>query len=99
MVILKVTSIAKKAYTFEDGQIVYTKIHEAFEKGDGVILSFEGVDSIPSSFANGCFVKLLETYGMQRIKSSLKIENSTKQINGMIKARLDFEQKRLNGEG
>ena len=51
MVILKVTSIAKKAYTFEDGQIVYTKIHEAFENMVGTIVNTNNaLDAVHAAF-------------------------------------------------
>ncbi|QLI80243.1 STAS-like domain-containing protein [Chitinibacter fontanus] len=91
MVTVVVKEIAKQAYTYEDGAAVSDLIASAFEAGDTVNLSFKGIDGIPSSFANGCFVRLFEIYGLEKIKSNLIISDSTKQINLMIKSRLVFE--------
>lgn len=96
MVTISVASKVKEAYTYENGRTVFNAIKNEFEKGNNVELSFDGFTVIPSSFANGCFVVLLEQYGFDRIKQNLKIVNSTKQINQMIKSRLEFENIRLN---
>ena len=96
MVTISVASKVKEAYTYENGRTVFNAINNEFEKGNDVELSFDGFTVIPSSFANGFFVVLLEKYGFDRIKQNLKIIHSTKQINQMIKSRLEFENVRIN---
>lgn len=98
MVTITILDLTKRVYTFDDGFLVFSKIHDAFSKGEEVILSFKGIDAIPSSFANGCFVKLLSEYGIDMIKKNLQIIESTKQINTMIKARFAFEAQRIKDE-
>ncbi len=95
MVTIKVASKVKEAYTYENGLTVFNAIKNEFEKGNNVELSFDGFTVIPTSFANGCFVVLLEKYGLEEIKKKLKVTHSTKQINQMIKSRLEFENTRI----
>jgi hypothetical protein len=94
MVSVRVLDFVNQAYTYEDGVIISDIIIKAFSENEQVVLSFFGIDAIPSSFANGCFVRVLENFGFQKIKENLSIVDSTKQINGMIKSRLVFESKR-----
>lgn len=95
MVTIEILGRVKSAYTFEDGEKIFRLAIKAIENGELVELSFSGIDGIPSSFANGCFVKLLERIGLAGIKEKVRITNSTKQINQMIKSRVDFESKRM----
>ena len=55
------------------------------------MLSFDGVEDVPSSFVNAAFVPLLGSYSYDFIKAHLQVINSTRQINDMIKRRLRFE--------
>ncbi|WP_373321463.1 STAS-like domain-containing protein [Vogesella indigofera] len=94
MVRIEVAERVKTAYTYEDGEKIFRIISKHIKNDETVQLSFSGIDGIPSSFANGCFVKLLEDFSLEKIKSLLLITNSTKQINQMIKSRLNFENER-----
>lgn len=95
MVMIEIQKKIKSVYTYEDGEKIYRMIAKELENNNKIEVSFSGIDSIPSSFANGCFVKLLEQFGFEKIKKCLIISNSTKQINQMIKSRLTFESERL----
>lgn len=92
--VIKILSHVGQAYTANDGLVIQRLLAEAFTREETVTLSFEGVDAVPSSFVNGAFVGLLDRYGYGFIKKHVRIVNSTKQINGMIKSRLDDEMSR-----
>ncbi|QLG88779.1 STAS-like domain-containing protein [Chitinibacter bivalviorum] len=94
MVNLRVLDLVKQAYTYEDGVVISDIVIRTFHENEKVTLSFYGIDAIPSSFANGCFVRVLESFGLQKIKENLSVIDSTKQINSMIKSRLVFESQR-----
>ena len=98
MVTIDIKSKVKNAYTYEDGAIIYRIAKREILNNNIIELSFSEIDSIPSSFANGCFIQLLEDFSLDEIKKFVKISNSTKQINGMIKSRLTFENNRIRPE-
>ncbi len=81
-------------YTADDGLTIQRLVDAAMRRGEDVELSFAGVHAaVPSSFVNAAFVGLLERYGLDTIKRSLKITNSTRQINEMIRSRVNAEAK------
>ena len=97
--VMQVIPVAKRiarASTFEDGATIYNAIKNALGNSEIVEVSFEGITSVPSSFINGSFVQLLEDIGFSAIKQKIKITHSTRQINLMIKSRLEFvEQNKI----
>ena len=56
-----------------------------------VTVSFDGVKTATSSFVNVAFVQLLSSYSFQDIKSRLRVVDLTRQINDMIKSRMERE--------
>jgi hypothetical protein len=58
-------------------------------KQDAVTLSFSGLKTASTSFVNTAFVPLLDVMPFDEIKRRLKIIDSTRQINHMIKWRLE----------
>jgi hypothetical protein len=56
---------------------------------------FAGVDDVPSSFVNAAFVQLLQQFTYDDIRQGVAVINSTRQINDMIKRRMEFESKRV----
>jgi|HigsolmetaGSP11D_1036233.scaffolds.fasta_scaffold07639_5 hypothetical protein len=87
-------------YSNADGDVIYNVILKGFDAREEVIVSFLGVDSVSSSFVNSAFIQLLDKYDFSFIKRNLRIINSTKQINYMIKSRFEFETtKRKNMVG
>jgi hypothetical protein len=81
----------RHCYTQADGQKIYETILPLLNKGERVDLSFEGVETVPSSFINTALIRLLDTVPFEKIKENLKFSNTTKQINEMIKTRFNFE--------
>lgn len=78
-------------YTWQDGAVIASIIRQAFDRGEHVVVSFSGVDDVPSSFVNAAFVSLLTEYGYDYIRTHLSVTNSTRQINDMIHRRFRFE--------
>jgi len=91
--VIRIIDFTPRPSTYEDGEMIYAKISEAIEKDESVEVSFEGVLSVPSAFINSAFIRLLETYSFEKIRSKLKIVDSTKFINDLIKSRFDFASK------
>jgi hypothetical protein len=56
-----------------------------FRSGQSVELSFDGVTNVPSSFINGALISLLDEFNFDFIRNHLRIENSTWQINDVIR--------------
>lgn len=96
MATLKIHELIKHAYTFEDGYVIFEEAIKYLDEGIPITISFEKIDSIPSSFTNGCFIELLKKYGIATLKEKIAIIHSTRQINEMIKSRIEFERKRID---
>lgn len=71
--------------TFENGSTVYFAIRNELANGNNIVLSFEGIAGVPSSFVNGLFNKLIEEIGIDGIKQRIRITHSTRMINDMLK--------------
>lgn len=76
------------------GEILFQEIKNLFENQESVVVSFQGISEISSSFVNSAFINLLEEYDFNYIRKNLMFSNSTKQINSLIKDRFDFEIKK-----
>ena len=76
--------------TYADGDIIFQLIVSELRRGGSVTLSFDGIKSIPSAFANAALIRLLEQFSFQEIQSRVKIVDSTRQINRLIKDRFAF---------
>ncbi len=90
MVAVRVIDHVKTSSTYEDGEVIYKLIESPLRAGQDVTLSFEGIKSVPSAFINSALVRLVEVLPLDAIKQHLKITNSTRQINALIKQRFGF---------
>lgn len=81
-------------YTSKDGEIIRRIIHGGLAKNQEVILSFSGVNDVPSSFVNAALVSLLEDFSFDYIRNHLTIVNSNTQINDMIRRRFKEPENR-----
>lgn len=96
--VIKVLDHTKFCYTNDDGERILNLVKPYMDKGEKITVSFEGVDSITSSFVNSAFIELLGAYPFEYIRSNLTFLNTTKNINTIIKNRFKFEvEKRLRG--
>lgn len=73
--------------TNEDGFLLLNIIRPHLQQGEKVIISFDGVDSLPSSFVNTALLPLLHDLPFSKIKEYLSFEDTNSQINSMIKDR------------
>jgi len=94
MGLIRVLDHVQRCYNANDGQIIHDVIARQWRQGDSVTLSFEGVDSVPSSFVNVALISFLDDYEFDEIKLKLRFANTSSQINEMIRTRFSFEAKR-----
>jgi len=76
-------------------ELILDKIKRAFEVNQTVVVSFESVPYVSTSFVNSAFINLLSDYSFERIREDLKIINSNSQINSLIKNRFAFETSKI----
>ncbi len=93
--VIVVRDVSKGADTAAQGQILYSRLHEVLKTGTAIVLSFSGIKTATSSFVNTAFVPLLVEHTLDSLKKRLKIVESTRQINDMIKTRLERENQKL----
>lgn len=89
--VINVLDHVERCYSNADGEVICTLIHPGLSRNEQVVVSFSGVDSVPSSFVNSAFIALLDDVDFETIRKNLRFINSTKQINEMIKKRFMFE--------
>jgi hypothetical protein len=89
--VVRALDLVVHCYTQEDGHAVYRAILPLLEQGKNVDLSFDGVETVPSSFINTALISLLEKLSFDTIKAQLRFVDTTRQINEMIRSRFDFE--------
>jgi hypothetical protein len=90
MVAIKISDHVKQASTYDDGQVIYNLIAGRVSQDVPVEVSFSGIQAVPSAFVNAAFLQLLEIVPMDKIQKNLRIVDSTKFINELIKRRFDF---------
>ena len=86
--VIRVLDHVPHCYTYADGLVIARVILAGLSAEQDVRLDFDGVRDVPSSFVNAAFVSLLGEVSIDIIRRHLKISNSTKQINGLIKESL-----------
>lgn len=82
---IRIADKLKQFSTYEDGFRIYKIIKSAFDEDKTVVLSFDSITAVPSSFVNGCFSKLIDDFGVDSVKQSIRITQSTVLINNMIR--------------
>lgn len=86
--VIRVRDAVSKCATFEDGVVLRGQIESALSQSATVEVSFEGVFAVSSSFVNGAFVRLLDSYDLKTVRKRLRIVQSTPLINDLIKSKL-----------
>lgn len=95
MGMIRVLDYVDHCYNGDDGKIIHDLIEDQLKKGEPLLVSFAGVDSVPSSFVNTALVSLLNKYDFGQIKRMLRFSDTTTQINEMIRSRFNFEANRI----
>ncbi len=88
--VIRILDHVEHCASYADGDKIFQLIAPLVERGEDVVLSFSGVDAVPSSFINGSVVRLAEVVSVAEIKSHLKVVDSTRQINDLIRTRIAF---------
>lgn len=88
---IKVTDIAGRADTADQGAMLYRALLDRLKRPGLVVVDFDGLTTATSSFCNLAFVQLLARRKLVDLKKRLRVVNSTRQINEMIKSRLERE--------
>jgi hypothetical protein len=88
--VVRILDHVDTASTYEDGDKIYRLIAPELDAGNEVAVSFDGIHAVPSAFVNGAFVRLLETLPFSTVRSKLKILDSTRQINELVRSRFEF---------
>jgi hypothetical protein len=93
-VVVRVLEHVRTASTYDDGEAIFRLLIDPVRQGNLVTVDFAGVRSVPSAFVNSAFVRLLEHVPFEQIQKTLRIENSTRQINTLIRSRFEFVTER-----
>ena len=88
---IKVTDIVNSVSFNQDGDVIFNMIKEALLNCEQVIVSFEGIYALNTSFVNSAFIELLGEFSFEDIKENVMFVNSTKQINSIIAKRFKDE--------
>ncbi len=80
--------------TAEQGEKILAVILPVLKAGEIATLSFAGVFNTTTSFVNVAIIGLMKHFSASYIRSHLRVVQSNKQINDMIKSRLAFEETR-----
>ena len=88
--VIRILDHVSNPSSYKDGEVIYKLLSQEFRSGQKVVLSFDGISSIPSAFVNAALIKLLEEFSFDSIRANLDIVNSTRQINRLIKDRFSL---------
>ncbi|MDM8524168.1 STAS-like domain-containing protein, partial [Desulfococcaceae bacterium HSG8] len=69
--VIKLTDHVTHCHTNNEGNKIFNIIKPLIDKGNRVEISFNGIDSITSSFVNSAFIELLQYFKFGYIKSKL----------------------------
>lgn len=94
MVTITIKDHVSEGFTNDDGALLYGVIKEYLHKNDTIILSFEGMTSISSSFLNSSLVQVKEEIGFSELKRRFKFIKTNQSINSTIRTR--FSQSHAN---
>src|SRR5687767_6450054 len=87
--VVSVREIAGGADTAQQGERVRTALLRELSKGELVVLSFAGVQTVTSSFINTGFTPVIADLSVNGFKSRIRITEATRQIAESIKLRLE----------
>ncbi len=84
MVKLIVKDITSGTLSNTEGTVLYCAIESALKNNNLIFLSFEGINTISSSFLNSSLGSLVDKYGFNILKDKIKIINYTKPLANII---------------
>jgi STAS-like domain of unknown function (DUF4325) len=84
--VVRIRDNVDSADTADQGAAVLDVLRKVLASSeDQVVISFQGVQTATSSFVNSAFLPLLEKYALHELKRRIRVIESTRQINDMIK--------------
>jgi STAS-like domain of unknown function (DUF4325) len=83
--VISVKTITPQAYTADEGLKIARLVRNELERGKRATVSFDGVKDVPSSFVNGAFISLLDSYDPSWLRDHLKIISATRQTAEMVR--------------
>jgi hypothetical protein len=88
--VIRILDIVSAADTAAQGAAVFARVRPVLAVTDDVVtISFDGVKTATSSFVNVAFVQLLDFMSVSDIKRRVRVIRSTRQINDMIRTRIE----------
>jgi hypothetical protein len=87
--VIRIADVVPGANTSDQGSKVYDVLCNAMRTPGQVTVSFDGIQTATSSFVHAAIVALLDDFPYGDLKDRLRITSSTRQINDMIKTRLE----------
>jgi hypothetical protein len=79
----------KDSHAWLETSFVPWLARKALSANGSVVVSFDGIQTATSSFVHAAFVELLDDFSYRDLKARLRVTTSTRQINDMIKTRLE----------
>ena len=75
--IIKVNELisCNKGVTPDEGQVIYDKLMETFNKGNNAVLDFSGVEMMTTAFLNVAIGNLYKDFNSDRLKGLLRFIN------------------------
>ena len=90
MVTIRIADHVEHASSYDDGQVIFDLVAPLVAAGEPVSLSFDGIHAVPSAFVNAALIKLLDVASFDRIQQTVRIIDSTKFINDLVRRRFAF---------
>lgn len=85
MVVIEVIRTTCSADTTSQGEALRASLERAMREHKDITLSFSGISAVTSSFINASLLPILDTMAFDEFKARIKIVNSTRLINDIIK--------------
>lgn len=79
------------------GEILFNELKTAIDNNDIIDIDFNGVTSVPPTFLNCSFGHLIDIYGVDKVKQSVRFINITKQEAENIKEYFSIYGNKTNG--
>lgn len=92
--VIKIINHTGHCLNSADGLKIFEIIKPLMDQKEKVMVSFEGIDAVSSSFINSAFIELLCHFNFDFIKDHLSFSDTYKHINDLIKKRFAFEIKK-----
>lgn len=89
--VISVKTVSEYADTNAQGDLLFDAMYQEISSNEDVMIDFQGISNVTSSFVNSSFVRLLEVLDFSAIQKRVQISGANRQIATMIKSRMHFE--------